>query len=111
MRHAFVKSLLLALAFTLPAQAETGCALRLVDGQAHVAELSCRNILAGSPDVTHQALIDGGLSVGVTILHGPGEVPDRFQVVVPEGFLAVPAEVDVEENTGTTVLVYEWVGT
>lgn len=106
MRH-----VILALAFTLPAQAETGCTLRAVSGQAHVAELSCRNILAGSPDMTHQAFIDGGLSVGVTILHGPGDVPDRFQVAVPDGFQAVPAEVDVEENTGTTILIYEWAGT
>lgn len=88
----------------------TGCTLRSIEGQAHVAQLDCENRLTGGQPITRAELTADGLTVGLTVFHGPGDIPDRFIVVVPDGFFAVPSEVDIPENAGDTVLIYEWTG-
>lgn len=119
MRHALTVSLALAvlLAFASMARAEstanwggTGCTLRAVDDQAHVAVLSCHNRLTGGQPITRADLTAEGVTVGLTVFHGPGDIPDRFIVVVPDGFYAVPSEVDIGEDAGADVLIYEWTG-
>ena len=80
------------------------------ESTAHVAELRCSNVLASGQPVTGAELTSEGLTVGLVIEHGPGDVPDWFSVVVPDGFIAVPAEMTLEEGSSGVVLIFEWVG-
>jgi hypothetical protein len=43
-------------------------------------------------------------------LVGRGLTPDRFTVTPPEGFIAVPAELDVAEDQTGVILVVPWLG-
>jgi len=51
-----------------------------------------------------------GLAVTVDALVGRGLTPDRFTVTPPEGFIAVPAELDVAEDQTGVILVVPWLG-
>ena len=52
-----------------------------------------------------------GLAVTVDALVGRGLTPDRMTVTPPDGFYAVPPEIDVPEDKSGVVLIFPWVGT
>lgn len=110
-------ALIAFLALVSPARAEstatwggTGCTLRQVEGQAHVAEMSCENRLNAANTFVSAEVEAEGLIVTLRIVHGPGEEPDWFHIEVPPGFYAEPQQFDLEEDAGRVVLIYEWVG-
>lgn len=51
-----------------------------------------------------------GRDVVVMYAAQPGRDPDAFGVEPPEGFVAVPAWVVVEDGAATVVLIWEWAG-
>ena len=88
----------------------TSATLAPSDGPA-VATITLRNQLTGGHDRITTARIDlPGLWADVTVDHGPGDVPDRITVTVPEGFIAVPPVLDVPEGESGVVSVYSSMG-
>lgn len=51
-----------------------------------------------------------GLAVTVDALVGRGMTPDRMTITPPQGYIAVPPEIDVPENAVGVVLIMPWVG-
>lgn len=89
---------------------QTGCTLALVADQPHVAEITCYNVLEGGNALNEGAMIVDGLTVGLVILHGAGDIPDRFTFTAPAGYLVDPPELDLPEGRKAVALVFEWVG-
>ena len=52
----------------------------------------------------------GGLVVALSVGHGPGFMPDRFTLTPPEGFVAVPDVLMLDEHTTGVALIFEWTG-
>ena len=105
-------------AFALPAAAQdsafwqsTGCLLVPVEGQAWVAELRCANFLTNMTpaDVTADLQIDG-LAVHLALSQTFGRTPDSFAVTVPDGFVAIPPVLVLDEEARGVVLIQEWFG-
>ena len=88
----------------------TGCTLTPVAGQAHVAEVVCRNVETTGPAIDEGAMDAGGVVVLLTVWHGPGDVPDRFDLVAPDGYIVIPEVLILDEFTTGAALVYPWVG-
>jgi hypothetical protein len=88
----------------------TGCQIVLVSGQAHVAEVHCHNVETRGSAYDEGAIDTGGLVVGLTIWHGPGDVPDRFTLTAPDGHVVQPDVLVLDEDTRGAALVYPWVG-
>lgn len=121
MRHLLGALLILALALliglaAMPVMAQdsvdwggTGCAIKPVAGQPHVAEVTCWNRLTVSNWVTDGAIVAGEVAVAVTVHHGPGDVPDTFSLTAP-GFIVAPEQFDLDEHTEGVALVFPWVG-
>jgi hypothetical protein len=78
---------------------------------AAVARVICVNRLtSGHAMVLEFPLALGGFGVTVLVEHGAGDVPDRFTVVPPDGFIAVPAFVDVGEHDQGEILIFSVAG-
>lgn len=88
----------------------TGCVIIAVQGEIHVAEVTCINVVTAGNYHDEAQITSGGISVGLTIDHGPGEAPDRFTVTPPDGYVAQPPVMDLDERTSGVVLVYTWQG-
>ena len=88
----------------------TGCVLVPVAGEAWVAEVRCANFLTSMspPDVAASLQIDG-LTVHLEIAQTPGRIPDTFSVIVPDGFVADPPALVLDEETRGVVRVMPWV--
>ena len=77
-------------------------ALPQIDG----ADVTLRNRLTGNqPDVTTCTLDVGGVQIGVTWHHLPGDVPDEIEITPPPGYVVDRPRVVVPENDETTVRV------
>jgi hypothetical protein len=48
----------------------------------------------------------GGFEVAVTVTHGNGDLPDRYEVVPPEGYIAVPMMIDLDEGSTGRIAIY-----
>ena len=48
----------------------------------------------------------GGFEVEIDVDHGPGDAPDRYTITPPEGFIAVPQIIDVDEGETGRVAIY-----
>jgi hypothetical protein len=88
----------------------TGCTLALVTGAAHVAEVTCVNVQTSGASYTQGEMTINGLGVGLTVLHGPGDIPDKFTISPPEGYIAVPNVLVLDEDTSGVVLIYQFLG-
>ena len=104
-------------ALALPAHAQdaadwggTGCRLVPVDGAAYVAEVQCRNVQTSGAAFTEGVMLAGDLVVHLSVLHGPGEVPDLFTITPPEGYVADPPMLSLQEHSRGVVLIWPWVG-
>lgn len=111
------RAALLALAIAAPAHAGdtaewlgTGCRLIPTPDALHVAEVNCRNVLTSGAALNEGTMTAGDLAVHVAILHGPGDIPDRFAITPMPGFFAEPPMLTLDENTRGTVLIFEFVG-
>ena len=79
-----------------------------VYGQPHAAEVLLVNrlTLATGQEVVVRELVADGLHVGVNVTLGPGDVPDNYFLEVPDGYVAVPNYIDVEEGEDRKVLIF-----
>lgn len=93
----------------------TGCTLVPVTGQAHIAEIHCKNRINALTLGPAIGRIDvDGLGIGLTIHQTPekayGQEPDLFVFSPDAGLAVVPAEMLVDENGSGVAFVYEWAG-
>ena len=108
-----MRPILASLTLAIPANAQdvaawdgTGCVLIPVDGAAHVAEINCLNVETTGDAFTEGNMTAGGLTVGLTVSHGPGAVQDVFTFAAPDGYIVVPPVLSLDEFTsGSAVAV------
>jgi hypothetical protein len=117
-----MRAILATLILAFPAHAETAYTWGVLEGYQSsitlqpttapgaVAQVTFRNKTVHSDELVTFTLDLDGLAVEVTALVGRGLTPDRMEVTPPPGFIAVPPELDVSEDTDGTILIYEYVG-
>ena len=112
-----MRAILASLALALPASAQdtvdwsgTGCRMVLTPDKPHVAEITCLNRLTGGVQNNEGALVVGGFQVGVGATMFPGDVQDEFVVIPPDGYVAVPPVLVLDEGTAGVVRVLPWLG-
>jgi hypothetical protein len=117
MRH-LLASLLLA----LPSHADTThtwgalpgyqstIRLQPTDAPGAVAEVRFVNKTVHMDEVVSFTLDLGGLAVMVEAQVGQGLTPDRMTVTPPDGFIAIPPELDVAEDQDGVVLILPFLG-
>jgi len=81
--------------------------LYAVEGKDHVAEVQFQNGAVHSDMIETNSLSIPGLSVSFTADVGHGHRPDFIDITVPEGFVAVPVSISVNENENGKVLIYK----
>lgn len=108
---------LLTLLLALPASAQsvadfggTGCRLIPVEGQSQVADVICHNAVTSGEAWSEGAMVAGSLVVGLTISHGPGDVPDIFTIIPPEGYVAIPGLLSIAEKADGVAAIVPWLG-
>lgn len=52
----------------------------------------------------------GGITVGMTISHGPGKIPDVFKFTAPDGYVMQPQVLTLDEFSTGQAFVVPWVG-
>lgn len=117
MRHA-VLTLLLA----MPASAETThgwgmlegytstIVLQPTDAPGAVAQVTFDNKTVHVDENVTFALTLDGLTVEVYAQVGRGLTPDRMTVEAPDGYIAIPASLDVAEDDIGVILLYRYLG-
>jgi len=107
-----------ALFLALPTSAQdsanwggTGCQIVPIQGEAWVAEVRCRNELTSmtNPDVAAD-LRAGDLTVGLFVEQTLGRTPDSFAVFPPDGFVADPPVLVLDEGARGVVKVLPFLG-
>ena len=88
----------------------TGCKIIPIEGQAHSAEVHCTNAETTGQSYDEGALTVGDLTLGLSISHGLGKVPDTFTLFSPEGYVVIPDQMTLDENTRGLALVYPFFG-
>ncbi len=81
--------------------------LDAVEGKDHVAEVQFQNGAVHSDLVETNTLSIAGLSISFTADVGHGARPDFIDITVPDGFVAVPVSISVNENQNGKVLIYK----
>lgn len=76
------------------------------EGAGHVASLVFTNRLNGGVFHARHELFEG-VRIVVTIRDQSGDVPDELTVEVPDGFLAIPPAISVEEDSSGTIEIFE----
>ena len=118
MRHALILA-----AFAIPAHADTThtwggyfpeyastISLEPTTAPGAVAQVTFKNKTVHADELVTFTLNLDGLAVEVTALVGRGLTPDRMSVVPPEGFIAVPPDLDVAEDEDGVILILPYVG-
>lgn len=109
----------LTLLCALPAGAETqhmwaggysSIAIQPTDAPGAVAEIVFDNRTVHSDTLERFDLTLDGLTVTVEALVGRGLTPDRMSVIVPDGYIAVPPDLDVAEDEVGVILVLPFLG-
>jgi hypothetical protein len=99
--------------FALPAQAEaviawggTSARIDAADGP-QIATITCTNRLTSGHDSMTQGVVSlGGFDVHIRVIHQPGDTPDRFIVTPPDGYIAIPPQIDVPEGASAKILIF-----
>lgn len=106
-----------AICLAMPAHAQdtasfggTGCVLVPVTGEAWVAEVNCLNVETTGNAWNEGAMTANGLTVGLTISHGPGDVPDVFTLIPPVGYVVHPEVMTLDELSTGQAVVLPYVG-
>lgn len=112
-----IRSLACVIAAAFPAHAQdaatwggTGCHLVPVTDAAYVAEVRCRNVVTSGESFTEGVMISGALMVHLAVMHGEGSIPDVFTITPPDGYVAEPHILSLNENARGVVFIYPWVG-
>ncbi len=88
----------------------TGCTLVPVSGQTHVAEVICKNVHTSGAAISEGTMDAGGIGVVLRVYHGPGDQPDNFIALPPDGYFADPPVLSLNEWDGGVILIYPFVG-
>jgi hypothetical protein len=113
-----MRAIILTACLAMPAAAQdsafwatTGCQIVPITGEAWVAEIRCVNRLTTmtSPDVAAD-LHTGDLTVGLFVEQTFGRTPDSFMVTPPDGYVADPPVLVLDEDTAGVVRVMPWLG-
>jgi hypothetical protein len=84
--------------------------LQPTDAPGAVAEVRFVNKTVHMDETVTFTLDLDGLAVMVEAQVGQGMTPDRMTVTPPDGFIAVPPQIDVAEDQAGVVLIYQWNG-
>jgi len=117
-----MRGLVAAAFLALPASAETSHTWGMLEGYTStiaiqptqapgaVAEVVFDNKTVHTDENVTFALTLDGLTVEVYAQVGRGLTPDRMTVTPPDGFVAVPPELDVAEDDVGVILILPWLG-
>lgn len=76
-----------------------------------VAVVACRNELTFTAESTFAFMLElDGLAVLVRVEQGPNTAVDRYTVEPPEGFVAIPPFIELDEGTSGEILIYQLEG-
>ena len=79
-----------------------------VDADPHIANVVIVNQQTHShPAHTEGVITIGDVEIGVRVHHTPLGDPDDVWITVPEGYVAVPPHVVVDEGDDVTVKIYK----
>lgn len=84
---------------------ESLAAMRPGEGEA-VAQVIILNRYSAAPNDCQSDVTLNGLNVVIQFANQPGRTPDAVRVVVPEGFIAIPPEVTLDEDEQGTVEIF-----
>jgi hypothetical protein len=84
--------------------------LQPTDAPGAVAEVRFVNKTVHMDETVLFTLDLDGLVVTIEAQVGQGMTPDRMTVTPPDGFIAVPPQIDVAEDQAGVVLIYQWNG-
>ena len=84
--------------------------LQPTDAPGAVAEVEFINKTVHTDEDVSFVLDLDGLAVTVDASVGRGLTPDRFTVTPPDGYVAMPPELDVQEDGVGVILVVPYVG-
>jgi hypothetical protein len=88
----------------------TGCTVALVEGQTHVAEVRCHNVHTTGQSRDEGEIEAGDFTVELRVFHGPGDVPDNFIAMPPDGYYAEPSVLSLNEWTSGVILILPFAG-
>ncbi len=113
MKALIAAALLLATpAFAAPSYNWGGSSATLVMGPGvPVATVICNNRMTSGPGQGEDFTLSvGAFEVQVSVWQEWGDVPDRYTVTPPEGYVAVPQFIDVDENGTAEIQIYSMEG-
>jgi hypothetical protein len=84
---------------------ESLAALRPGEGEA-VAQVIILNRYSAAPNSCQEDVTLNGLSVVVQFANQPGREPDSVRVIVPSGFIAIPQEIELNEDEQGTIQIF-----
>ena len=94
-------------AYADPSHHWAGSTATLVHGTgAAVAHVDFTNRLGGAVPHMRFTLDLGGLAVDVIVNNRPGDEPDVYEVIAPEGLLAIPPVIEVDEDGTGRISIY-----
>lgn len=110
-----------ALIFAFPAHADnvhswgpqffaSTITMQPTDEPGAVAEIIFDNKTVHADETVTFTLDLDGLAVEVTAIVGRGLTPDYMAVTPPEGYIAMPPDIDVEEDQSGRILVVPFLG-
>jgi len=116
-----MRPILASLILALPAHADTSyvwgsafyrstITLEPTTAPGAVAQVTFDNKTVHADESVTFVLDLDGLAVTVDALVGRGLTPDRMTVTPPDGFIAIPSELDVAEDQTGVILVVPWLG-
>lgn len=73
----------------------------------HVADVVIWNALTPIRPPDEADLSLGDVTCRVTALYGMGDVPDTVTVRCGDGYVAIPSEIHVNENSAATIEIFE----
>jgi hypothetical protein len=80
--------------------------LQATEHPGAVAQVTFHNALVHIPDSVTADLDLGGFSVQVSLIMGRGKLPDSVALILPTGYIAVPPEAVVPENSSAVFLIF-----
>lgn len=116
-----MRAIILTLLLALPAHAEnvhtwgspslaSTITLQPTNVEGAVAEIVFDNRTVHADELARFDLTLDGLTVSVEALVGRGLTPDRMTVFPPDGYIAEPPELDVDEDAVGRIVIFRYLG-
>ena len=84
--------------------------LHETDAPGAAAAVTFKNSTVHSDQDVAFDLTLNGFTVTIVANLGRGLTPDRFEVIPPDGYYALPQFIDVPEHEQATILIYPYLG-